>query len=249
MRDTGAEAGASGFTPPPLDPASARNAFALAGSASFYIATSSSRDIIGLRERTQRLHLAVSALLAAAVAQAPAVIAAHEAAERLPKDSLVLRARYVEARQGAGAPWIFINERGQREQGYLRPWRSEVSVERRLSIPAGWWVEPDREALIAALRGHGFEVGASGPAGGEAAEAAARAMAYSGCPGAGEPVAAEIPADGLWVPADQAGGRLLFTLIEPASRDGWFASGPGPAAGRRAECGPDGRFPVYRGMR
>ena len=233
------------FTPPPLDPATARNAFALAGSASFYIATSSSRDIIGLRERTDRLHLAVSALLTAAAAQAPVVRATVEAAERMPKDSLVLRARYVEARPGAGVPWIFINDRGQREQDYLRPWRSRVAVERRLSTPAGWWVEPDRAALIAALRDHGFRVGSADPAGGEAV----RGAAYFGCPDAGDPVAADVPAGGLWVPADQPGGRLLFTLIEPASRGGWFASDGEPERRESDECGPGGRFPVYRGDR
>ena len=244
-RGPGADRDDVWFTPPPLDPATARNAFALAGSASFYIATSSSRDIIGLRERTERLHLAVSALLTAAVAQAPVVRATVEAAERMPKDSLVLRARYVEARPGAGLPWIFINERGQREQDYLRPWRSRVAVERRLSTPAGWWVEPDRVALIAALRDHGFLVGSAHPAG----DGVARAMAYPDCPDAGDPVESEVPADALWVPADQAGGRLLFTLIEPASRGGWFASDGGFGRPESDGCGPGGRFPVYRRAR
>ena len=249
LRGPEADGAGSWFTPPPLDPASARNAFALAGSASFYIATSSSRDILGLRGRTERLHLAVSALLTAAAAQAPVVKATVEAAGRMPKDSLVLRARYVETRPGAGVPWIFINERGQREQDYLRPWRSRVSVERRLATPAGWWIEPDREGLVAALRGHGFRVGSADPVGGEARP---RAMAYAGCPDAAEPAATEIPAEGLWVPADQAGGRLLSTLIEPASRGGWFDSDDGAGRDEPDEsdaCGPNGRFPVYRGVR
>ncbi len=243
------------FTPPPLDPSSARNAFALAGSASFYIATSSSRDIIGLRERTERLHRAVSALLTAAAARAPEAIATYEAAASLPKDSLVVQARYVEARPGAGMPWIFMNERGQREQGHLRPWRSQVSVERRLSTPRGWWIEPDQRALIEALRAHGFEVEEAGSGEGNAVPTA---LAYPGCPGMGdhvatepsgaEPdvaglVAVERPVEALWVAADQPGGRLLFTLIEPWSRGGWFTSGDGPSP---EDCDPDGRFPVYR---
>lgn len=251
VRDTLEATEAVWFTPPPLDPSSARNAFALAGSVTFYVATSSSRDIIGLRERTERLHLAVSALLTAAAARAPEVIATYEAAARVPKDSLAVRARYVEAQPDAGAPWIFINERGQREQGQLRPWRSRVSVERRLPTPAGWWIEPGQRGLVEALRGHGFEVMEARPDDGSDPAA----LGYPTCPGDGisgaaeppvaDPVPVEPPAEGLWVPADQPGGRLLFTLIEPGSRGGWFASEEGQPAG---ECDPDGRFPVYRAV-
>src|SRR5690606_13440815 len=50
------------------------------------------------------------------------------------------------------------NERGQREQGRLSPWRSEISVEAELEPPAGWWIEPGHEALAATRRGHGFDV-------------------------------------------------------------------------------------------
>ncbi|MFW6084596.1 MAG: M14 family zinc carboxypeptidase [Gemmatimonadota bacterium] len=240
VRDTAAGGETHWFTPPALDPAYARNAFALAGSAAFYIATASSRDIIGFRDRTERLYLAVSALLKAAAVVSSEVAATYESAARTPKDSLAVRARYVETGPGASQPWIFVNERGQREQGRLRPWRSRVSVERRLPAPAGWWVEADRRGLIAALRGHGFETRDSAP---ERRAAAPAAMAYAGCPDDADPVAAEPPADALWVPADQPGGRLLFTLIEPGSRGGWFRSGDGTPT---AECGADGRYPVYR---
>lgn len=245
VRDTGEAGGANWFTPPPLDPASARNAFALAGSPSFFIATASSRDIIGLRERTKRLHLAVSALLTAAAARAPQVIATHEAAARIPKDPLSVRAHYVESSPGAALPWIFVNDRGQREQDHLRPWRSRVSVELRLTPPEGWWIARGQAELIEALRGHGFEVEESGPTSRDGAPAA---LAYPGCPDAAasaatDPVATEAPADALWVAADQAGGRLLFTMVEPWSRGGWFASGVAPSPD---ECDSDGRFPVYR---
>jgi len=231
------------YTPPPLDPSSARNAFALAGSAAFFVAVSSSRDIIGLGERTERLYLAVRSLLMAAVGLAPDLLAAHEAASRLPKDGLVLRAGYVAEPPDAATPWLFVNSRGQREQGRLAPWRSEVVVEGELAPPAGWWLTPDQTALADALRAHGFEVEAGG--------GSRAALAYSPCESA-TLTPADPPADALWVPADQPGGRLLFTLIEPWSRGGWFdraSVAPDestPDAPAPESCDEADPFPVYR---
>ncbi|MFW6088538.1 MAG: hypothetical protein ACODAB_02220 [Gemmatimonadota bacterium] len=249
------------FTPPPLDPASARNAFALAGSVAYFVAVSSSRDIIGLEERTERLYIAVRALLAGAAGLAPDLVAAGVAAARLPKGALALQPRYVAKSPDASLPWIFTNPRGQRESGRLAPWRSEVAVDLDLEAPGGWWLHSDQVDLADALRRHGFEVSA----GGDGGPAAATLLAYPRCvpdPTGGDadasrflrPVASSPPEGALWVSADQPGGRLLFTLLEPWSTGGWFArefydfGDPGDDESRdqTGACDEGATFPVVR---
>ena len=266
--DEDAASGGTWFTPPPLDPTSARNAFALAGSVSYFVAVSSSRDIMGLEERTERLYVTVRALLTAAAGLAPDLAAAHEAAGRLPKSSLALRTRYAGTSPDASLPWIFVNARGQREQGRLAPWRSEVAVELELEPPAGWWLAPDQTELADVLRAHGFEVTAGGAGARPARDADAIGnrdavgggdpLAYPRCaPGNVDevdaarlmrPVLDAAPpgpgSDAVWVNADQPGGRFLFTLVEPWSAGGWFDDGrraPGPEV-----CDEAATFPVVR---
>ena len=248
------------FTPPSLAAQSALNAFALAGSVSFFIAVPSSRDIIGLQERTDRMYLTVQALLQAAEGLSADLVAATTAARGLPKDSLSLRARYVARDDAVRMPWVFINDRGQREQGVLAPWRPDVEVQDALPPPLGWWVAPAETELIEALRGHGFAVAAPGStdasSGGPAVERA-RVLAYPRCrttaaDGAAEVkagdalrAAADAPPDGAaWVAADQPGARLLFTLLEPWSDTGWFADVRSDAS--ETDCVPGSVYPVYR---
>lgn len=238
------------FTPPALGAASARNAFALAGSVTFFVAVSSSRDVIGLERRSEAMYATVAALLEAAAGQADQLVAAATVAGALPKDSLVLQASYVAPGPGVRMPWVFINERGQREQGVLAPWRPTVETVRSLPPPEGWWIAPSAIDLVSVLRAHGFRVGDA-----PGSDSGGRVFAYSRCgapdeagaaPGGGMllPVAPDsLPASSVWVPADQPGGRLLFTLVEPWSDTGWFAA-EAPAA-----CGPDGTYPVYRAVR
>jgi len=257
------------YSPPPLEPSSARNAFALAGSVTFFVAAASSRDIIGLAERTDRLHLAVEALLTAAAGLSGELIAAGEAASRLPKDPQALRYHYAEAAEDAELAWIFVNDRGQREQGRLAPWRSEVVVEAALTPPSGWWLPMDHE-LVDVLRAHGFAVGEGGPE--DPALAAGRpALSYPRCPafeasavhpdhederleavrGSLRPAgpAGAVPGDAAWVAADQPGARLLFAIVEPWSEGGWFAAAAPEARATAESCGDDSVFPVLRASR
>jgi hypothetical protein len=250
------------FSPPSLGAHSARNAFALAGSVSFFIAVPSSRDIVGLHERTDRMYLTVQALLEAAAGLSVDLVAATSAATALPKDALALRARYVARDETVRMPWVFINDRGQREQGVLAPWRPDVEVQDALSPPRGWWVAPSETELIEALRGHGFAVetppsttdtASWGP---EAIDGAT-VLAYPRCrpPGAGPAAEAEAgdalhaaaaapPAGAAWVAADQPGARLLFTMIEPWSDTGWFSATRPDAP--QVDCEAEPVYPVYR---
>lgn len=255
--DTGAARAPVRFTPPALDPSSARNAFSLAGSVGFFVAVASSRDIVGLEERAGHLHLAVASLLEAAAGLASELIATTEASKRLPKSPLALRARYVPKDAVASLSWFFVNDRGQRERGALSPWHAAVAVDAALAAPAGWWI-PNPSGLADVLRGHGFEISEDAPpparegrlayprcAPGSGDEAAGKAGAERAARAALRPVEGPPEASHSWVDAAQPGGRLLFTLIEPWASGGWFeATGPHERAG--AACSGAPVHPVQR---
>lgn len=247
-----ANAAVSWYTPPPTEASSARNAFGLAGSLAFLVEAASSRDVLGLEERTERMYVAAAALLTVAAELASDLVAAADRAAAVPGDSLVIRSRYAERLPGARLPWVFVNDRGQQEQGHLAPWRSELRIDARLSSPAGWWVVGDSADLLAALEGHGFraaEVGAAAPA-------PARWLEYPRCGDVtvswpplprplGEAERAGREQRGRWLPADQPGARLLFTIVEPGSEGGWFEDAAGLCAGS-GEAQADSVFPVLR---
>ena len=225
------------YTPPPLEAANARNAFGLAGAASFLVEASSSRDVLGLETRTGQMYLATRAFLEAAVLLASELTAASEAARHRPQGALPITFRYVARAPAAQLPWITINERGLRERTALRPWLSVVEVEAELSVPAGWIIEGRGGELAGVLQAHGFEV--------QRLDAAATydVQSYAVCPAApGEellpPAERRLFPAGSWiVRSDQPAARLLFTIIEPWSQEGWFG-------GNGAECSDS--YPVHR---
>ena len=227
------------YTPAPLEASNARNAFALAGAVSFLVETSSSRDIMGLEERTERMYVATRAFLEAAALLAGDLTRVVERATVLPDTSLSVTARYTARTSGSKLAWVQLNERGLRVRTRLSPWLPVVEVEAVLSTPAGWMIEGGEGELIASLRAHGFQVDRmNGPI-------SRSVQAYPICPevvadaSIGELQVRRFRAGSWWIPADQPGGRLLFTIVEPWSQYGWFA---GAAA---INC-PEGTFPVYR---
>jgi hypothetical protein len=200
------------------------------------------------------MYLASVALLSAAATLPTDLIDASERATASPGGSLALRSRYVEKAPGARLPWVFANERGQLEQGYLAPWRSDLQIDSELAQPAGWWILGEPDGLIEALENHGFRVAEAG------APPAARWYEYPRCgdasngwPPSPRPIAeARVEPNGRWLSADQPGARLLFSIVEPWSRGGWFED---PAVDAGADCTgsgeapADSRFPVLRAER
>jgi hypothetical protein len=225
------------YTPPPLEAANARNAFALAGAASFLVEASSSRDVLGLEVRTEQMYVASRAFLEAAVLLASELNEVSERASRKPEGALPIASKYVARTPAAQLPWITINERGLRARTALRPWLSKVEVDAALSVPAGWVIEGRGGRLAGALEAHGFEVQRLD------SPATYDVQQYAVCPEApGDELLApaerrRFPAGSWFVSSDQRGARLLFTIIEPWSREGWFGGGG-------ADCSDS--YPVYR---
>lgn len=227
------------YTPAPLETGNARNAFALAGAVSFLVETSSSRDIMGLEERTERMYVATRAFLEAAALLAGDLTRVVERATVLPDTTLSVAARYTARTSGSKLAWVQRNERGLLVRTTLSPWLPVVEVEAVLSTPTGWMIEGSEGELIASLRAHGFQVERMN-------EPINRSVqAYPVCPEVVADASIEqlrvrrFRAGSWWIPADQPGGRLLFTIVEPWSQGGWFA---GAAA---IDC-PEGTYPVYR---
>lgn len=227
------------YTPAPLEAANARNAFALAGVVSFLVETSSSRDIMGLEERTERVYLTTRAFLEAAVLLAEELTTVVEGASVLRDSSLSVAARYTASSSGSKLPWVQLNDRGLRVRTTLSPWLPVVTIDATLSVPAGWMIEDRGGKLVDALRAHGFDVE-------RLDEPTARVVqVYPACPedvadsSIKPPETHHFPAGSWWISADQTGARLLFTIVEPWSQDGWFAG-----AGE-IDCTED-TYPVYR---
>lgn len=227
------------YTPAPLEAANARNAFALAGAVSFLVETASTRDIMGLPERSERMYVATRAFLEAAALLAEDLARVADRASQPPETALSIDARYAGDPAGTELPWVKRNERGLRVRTTLRPWRPVVETRAVLSLPKGWMVEASGAELVDALTVHGFEVERL------AAAATRRVQAYPVCPDvAGEAALSDaedrdFPAGSWWIPANQAGARLLFTIVEPWSADSWFAGE------HTAQC-PQETYPVYR---
>ena len=227
------------YTPAPLEAANARNAFALAGAVSFLVETASSRDIMGLEERTERVYLTTRAFLEAAVLLAEELTTVVEGASVLRDSSLSVAARYTATSSAAILPWVKLNDRGLRVRTTLSPWLPVVTIDATLSVPDGWMIEDRGGALIDVLMAHGFDVERLN----EPTERLVQA--YPACPetvadsSIEPPEAHRFPAGSWWVSADQAGARLLFTIVEPWSQDSWFAGA------EEIDCTED-TYPVYR---
>ena len=102
----------------------------------------------------------------------------------------------------------------------------------RERVPAGYLVPADLEEIVIRLRAHGVRLEAGPAAAGTGLEAfRVDSVRTSGEPfqghaeqtlfGVWEPRAVDPPAETWWVPTDQPLGRLVFSLLEPRSDDGF----------------------------
>jgi len=227
------------FTPATLEAGDARNAFALAGAVSFLVETASSRDIMGLAERPEHMYVTTRAFLEAASLLAEELMRVVEQASAFPDTTLSLTARYTSPKADSSLPWVKLNERGLRVRETLSPWLPVVEVESVLSTPAGWMIEGRAGELIRTLEAHGFDVERmSGPTN-------RSVQVYPTCPdlaadsSIGQPETRRFRAGSWWVPADQPGARLFFTIVELWSPDGSLS------VADDFDCAQD-TYPVFR---
>jgi len=150
------------FTPASPDPSHARNAFALEGAVSFLVEVSSTREIDGYEERTNRQYAAARALLEVGAAQADrlATTVADSRArtlEGLP-ERVILRARPAPDPRQPVLTWRMRGPTGQPVIGESGPWRPRLEAELAVERPAAYVLAPDQEELLGLLLRHGFQV-------------------------------------------------------------------------------------------
>jgi hypothetical protein len=212
----------------PIDASNARNAFALDGRVALLVETSSDGTVEGLRERTARLVLTVRALLEVAADRADEIRAATDRAARVPIGTpLALAADYAADPRQPALTWLRPWPNGGTVTTRIERWRPRVVVVDSLPVPAGWVLGADQSALVERLRLHGFLV--------NRVERPVRLRVQTYAPGgrdlAGPPRERTVEPGAWTVSADQEGARLLFTLLEPGSADGWLSWAPPGAAG------------------
>jgi hypothetical protein len=213
----------------PISADNARNAFSLAGSVGLLLETASEHEIDDLARRTDRLYLTAVSFLEVIAGLSDEVMARawntpdHRAAS---SPFLALRAEPVADPEQPFLRWLRRTERGNVAPLKVERWRPAVRVTASLPLPAAWVITPKGEALFEHLRQHGIRTEIL-------REAVTLEVGEYRSPATVHPVQRTIPAGSWVIRADQARQRLLFSLIEPGSDDGWIQSAP-PGLGRTA---------------
>lgn len=234
------------FTWAPISASNARNAFSLAGSLGLLLETASEQEIDDLERRTDRLHLVATSLLEVTAGLSDEVLArVWNTPDRrdAPTPFLALRAENEPDPEQPDLRWLRRNEKGNLVPMRLHRWRPKVRVSASLPLPAAWVILPDGAALAAHLKNHGIRLQ-------RLSEAVELEVGEYRTPASVVLVRRALPAGSWVVPAEQPRQRLLFTLVEPGSDDGWIRSPPpGLAAAGWAEADLplvriEGRLPV-----
>jgi hypothetical protein len=213
----------------PISADNARNAFSLAGSVGLLLETASEHEIDDLARRTDRLYLTAVSFLEVIAGLSDEVMARawntpdHRAAS---SPFLALQAEPVADPEQPYLRWLRRTERGNVAPLEVERWRPAVRVTASLPLPAAWVITPKGEALFEHLRQHGIRAEIL-------REAVTLEVGEYRSPGTVDPVERTLPAGSWVIRADQARQRLLFSLIEPGSDDGWIRSPP-PGLGRTA---------------
>lgn len=225
----------------PIAANNARNVFGLSGAVSFLVETSSTREIEGLGGRTGRLLSTVISLLRGLAVHSDELVSRVEAARNQLPFTIVLEARNAADPKRPTLTWRVRNRFGSYSTETVDRWRPLVEPVLEVSPPAAYVVAAAEQGLIELLTRHGIPVRRLvTPLTILTGEYAVRPHQDSDDPTSALSAAElisweerELPA-GAWVVVPQAPfARLLMTLAEPYSQDGWFAfrpSGGSPAA-------------------
>jgi len=231
------------FSFAPITANNARNAFSLAGSLSLLLETASSHEIDDLPRRAERLYLTAVSFLEVIAGMSDEVRARTWQG---PTDgesanpSYSLRAENVADPARPTLQWLRWSERGAAVPYSIDQWRPVVEVRTAIPLPAAWLILQDEMELVTHLVRHGIRV--------ERLLESVRlpVIAYATPDSTLPPADRTFPAGSWLVRSDQARFRLLFTLIEPGSADGWLSTPP-PALELTDSLEDSGQqFPVYR---
>lgn len=230
----------------PIVANNARNVFALGGAVTFLVEVASTRDIEGFEQRSRAMRETVGAFLEAMASQADELRArVHAARGDGGKVRVVLRASNVPDLNRSGHTLLVRSEFGTPTNGTIEDWRPVVQPLVVISAAAAYVVDSTETGLVSLALQHGLQVARL------LQPAELSSVSYVGRPGEPEEHSGELiepvnaddflestsrlfPAGSFLILADQPAARLLWTLIEPWSQDGWFSDHAG------------GAYPVHR---
>jgi hypothetical protein len=209
------------FSYAPITANNARNAFSLSGSLALLLETASSHEIDDLSRRTDRLYLTAASFLEVIAGMPEQVLAVTWQTpdeETSGEASLALRADNVADPDRPSLQWLRWTDRGSAVPYTIDQWRPIVEVTASLPVPSAWLIPAAQTELAAHLLRHGIQVE-------RLLESVRLPLSGYATPDSLEPASYRTLAAGSWlVRSGQVRQRLLFTLIEPGSADGWFAS-------------------------
>jgi hypothetical protein len=232
------------FSYAPFTANNARNAFSLSGSLALLLETASSHEIDDLSRRADRLYLTTESFLEVIAGMSEQVLSStwqNPTDETAADTPLALRAQNVADPDRPSLQWLRWTDRGSAVPYSVDAWRPVVEIQTSLPVPAAWLIPADETELVAHLLRHGIQV--------------ERLLEPVRLPLRGYDTRDSLelvtdrtlPAGSWLVRSDQVRQRLLFTLIEPGSADGWFESSLSEFGA--AETAPEDRdreFPLYR---
>lgn len=232
------------FSYAPITANNARNAFSLAGTLALLVETASAQEIDDLASRVDRSYLTTVSFLEVIAGLADEV---RDRTRPAPPDDLSFDSTLALSAVNVADPdhpllnWLRWSNRGTAVPYTVEPWRPAVQIETALPLPAAYLVMPSGAPVVARLLDHGIRVE-------RLLEPVRLPVRGYETPDSLVPVTdVTFPAGSWLVRSGQDRWRLLFTLIEPGSDDGWVRSPTDDStqqAGNPAEA--EREIPVYR---
>ena len=232
------------FSYAPFTANNARNAFSLSGSLALLLETASSHEIDDLSQRADRLYLTTESFLEVIAGMSEQVLSSTwqtPTGDTAVGSLLALQAENVADPNHPSLRWLRWTDRGSAVPYTVDAWRPVVEVQASLPVPSAWLIPAGEAELVAHLLRHGIRV--------ERLLEPVRLplRGYNTRDSLESVTERTLPAGSWLVRSDQVRQRLLFTLIEPGSADGWFRSPllePGSTETAAEDTGRE--FPLYR---